>query len=767
MRSPDDTRLRHWLYLAFIWAVAVIPVVYFHNGIVTEYYFSKAIWGNLFIALPILVFWFLNLQQGRFVLPTARTALPLALLCGWGVFSLTWAENPYKGLEYIGRVGMASVAYFGALYFIRTERQIRGFLFLAIWTMVAVSLYGFLQWGEVFYLPKDQYGEADPSTTIGLTNFVVEYFMPLMLTAPMLFLLDRRRWVRSLLLFASVCILLYLIVSRNRAAMLGFLTEMTLLIGVVVWLVLRHRDRFRVNPRWAIAGVLAIVLGLGLLLGGTTVGQRVSVRFVEMFEPTALEKEQELSASEVLVARLSKDASTRFRMHTWYQSINFMFPAAPVAGVGLANLEVEFPEFYTDFLEGMTLRNNTRVVRAHNEYVQLLVDLGIIGFLLFFWMIGHLLRNMAQSLQLARNRDELLLWLAIHLGFVGVAVECFFAFPLHIPTSAVFIFVMLAISEAWRRLMLERHAGAKEGSTGWLVAQVDSPGRAVAGWLIFAAGVGLTLYQTQFAYRALVGEVRSKEARVLKRFQRWDESYVLLSDAIRHYPWMEGYYYDRAVVMMQRGQMREALRDLQVTSELVPNYGMGRRQIGQLAAQLGMTELAVDEFRHSMLIYKSQRAELTELIARTALRGQRPDLAVETLRETMDEHGVVNVTLLRLRADAYAMLGQMDEARGMLEALREAGDWGPAVQLRYAGLLAEGGEVTRAESMVRDVLAGRSGDPEAWLTLGHVMVRKGDSAEARAALERALALDPAVRQRLKADRNLRRDAELAVWLESL
>jgi len=726
------------------------------------------------VPLPLLFYGWLGWRAGRLWLPKARTLIPVLLFCGWALLTLMWASNPYKGLELIGKIAMGPVAYLGVLTLVRSRREIRGILYLTIWTMVLVAGYGFLQYFEVIFLPKDQYGEADPSTTIGLTNFVVEYMMPFLLTAPILFVLERRRWVRALLLFAAGVIITYLVISRNRAAMVGLFMQILLLLVVCVVVVWRYRDRFGLSRQKVAAAALAVVLVLVGVFGGTVAGQRVVHRFASLFAPVAAEQQADTGETSAwarlgqrIAAGVQRDDATWFRVQTWRQALANMYPTQPIAGFGLANLEVEFPRFYTPWLERMTLNNNTRVVRAHNEYIQALIDLGLIGYLLFFFVLIQLIRTVWDAFVRSRGVRDLLLWMALSLGFIGVAVEMFFAFPLQVPSSSVYFFVAMALIEVYRRIADQPDdEGIPAHRFYELTLPQTAPAKRYGVVAVLVVGHMVSLYLTHFCWNALVGEVRNKEARVYKQYQRWDEAAALLSDAIDHYPYMEGYYYDRAVVYMQQDRLEAALSDLTRTADLVPNYAMGRRQIGQLAARMNRTELAVDEYKKTMEIFRSQREELAELIARTALRGNRPELAVPVLQEVVSE-GVNNPKLLRMLADTASMSGQPERAIEAYETLRSQGTWDTDTRTFYSLALLGAGRIEDAYQELTDVVAEERSHGGAWMALGKTYAEMGRGAEAKDAFRRAVALEPRRRQRILNDRSLRELPELRAWIKTL
>jgi tetratricopeptide (TPR) repeat protein len=227
---------------------------------------------------------------------------------------------------------------------------------------------------------------------------------------------------------------------------------------------------------------------------------------------------------------------------------------------------------------------------------------------------------------------------------------------------------------------------------------------------------------------------------------------------------MEGYYYDRAVVLMQMGRKHEALKDLQETARLVPNYAMGRKQIGFLARELGIPELAVEEFRKTMQIYRTMREELTGLIAETALAYNKPDLAIPTLKETI-EMGITHPTFIQSLADAYLLKGSYPDAISQYQKLRELGTWNPDVRVRYAYALSMAGDITQAEKEVRAILVAHEDHAESWFVLGRLDLMKGKTQEALGAFTKAIALDPKVRTRMLLDPLIKTNKEILEWLK--
>lgn len=127
---------------------------------------------------------------------------------------------------------------------------------------------------------------------------------------------------------------------------------------------------------------------------------------------------------------------TSGRIHYWTTALK-IFQSHPIIGVGLD----AFASAYTQF---DTRSGSFRVEQAHNDYLQMLTDGGIIGFLCIAAFVFFLFRNGIRSI--ASSKDELGKSIAIGslAGCFGVAIHSFFDFPLRTPSNA-FFFLLLAV----------------------------------------------------------------------------------------------------------------------------------------------------------------------------------------------------------------------------------------------------------------------------------------------------------------------------------
>jgi O-antigen ligase len=109
----------------------------------------------------------------------------------------------------------------------------------------------------------------------------------------------------------------------------------------------------------------------------------------------------------------------------------------PLTGVGLGAYETAYPIY--------TLENGTHGItaEAHNDYLQILADAGVIGAMIALWFIVALFRAIARGV---RSHDPLVAAIALGggAGLFGLLVHSIFDFNLHLPSHAI-VFLLLSI----------------------------------------------------------------------------------------------------------------------------------------------------------------------------------------------------------------------------------------------------------------------------------------------------------------------------------
>ena len=198
--------------------------------------------------------------------------------------------------------------------------------------------------------------------------------------------------------------------SGSRGGMLAFVVQIGVLAVVVVW---RQKSRKLIS---ALATFLVIGVGLVLWLGGSELAQRLATIHADT--------RTELSGGTRL--DIDRDALR-------------MFAHKPVLGWGLGT----FPDVYPQF---RSFHTNFFINQAHNDYLQLLVEMGGLGFAIMLWFLWAVYRNAIRKLKNWAEDTNGAVALAALLGVTGILVHSFVDFNLQIPANAALFYVLCAVA---------------------------------------------------------------------------------------------------------------------------------------------------------------------------------------------------------------------------------------------------------------------------------------------------------------------------------
>ncbi len=208
-----------------------------------------------------------------------------------------------------------------------------------------------------------------------------------------------------------IVFLLALIFSRSRAGML------CALIGFLAFVIqARPGMSAMVRPTRVLLGGVAVLVCLYTLTIGI---EPVIDRFL----------------------RIASDGSSRLEI--WHDSLA-MIKDHPL-GIGLRNYENVF-QIYNH-----TFATDRPVVFAHNDYLQLLIESGWVGFVAMMGAFAVFLANRIQRIRRLDFRgDPLRFYLAVGAcsGLISMAAHGLFDFNLQIPANCLYFVVLMAILSA-------------------------------------------------------------------------------------------------------------------------------------------------------------------------------------------------------------------------------------------------------------------------------------------------------------------------------
>jgi len=154
------------------------------------------------------------------------------------------------------------------------------------------------------------------------------------------------------------------------------------------------------------------------------------------------------------IGTLWRQNSGATRSWDWWIGLE-MWKSSPWVGVGLGNYKLEFLPYKAQFLQTPQGANYdfyiARAAQAHNEYVQVLAEVGILGLAAVAAFLVFLVTSLLSRLRRSVDEGDQLDLILCSAGLVAVVVHALVSFPAHLPASSLAAILVcgLALSPAY------------------------------------------------------------------------------------------------------------------------------------------------------------------------------------------------------------------------------------------------------------------------------------------------------------------------------
>jgi O-antigen ligase len=297
---------------------------------------------------------------------------------------------------------------------------------------LAVAAFGLVQSftsnGELYWFRTPRQGGSIYGPYVNRSHYAG--LMELLVPIPLILSFSRftEGTQRTLARIAAVVMASTIFLSQSRGGMVAFVVQMALL-GVIL-----AREKKGRTAALSLGLFLVLVAGVLVWVGGSELNQRLisihSEANTEMAGGTRLD--------------IDRDALT-------------MFTQKPLLGWGLG----AFPEVYPRY---RTFYTNLYINEAHNDYLQLLVEMGGLGFVTMLWFVGVMYYRALKKVADWSSDPNGTLALIAMVGCTGILVHSVVDFNLQIPANAAlfYVFCVLAaldsrFSASQRRLRMGKH----------------------------------------------------------------------------------------------------------------------------------------------------------------------------------------------------------------------------------------------------------------------------------------------------------------------
>jgi len=345
--------------------VVLVPIV-FYPYCRTVFIPAKELIAEILVLLA-LMFWCLkmiNREEIKFIsTPLNFPILSFIAIC---VASLIWSNSFFVSLKELPLFLAGPLLYFVITNNISDEHQIRRILNVLLIVGSVFGLYGILQYNGIdFSFWIRNIGRQQVFGLFGNVNYFAEYLIVPLPLAISLFFATRNRTHKILLLVGILAIGGSLILTFTRGSYLAI--GISLIFMFFLYLASRGKGFIKENKKIFIF-ILALIILITFLFA----------------IPNPLNKPGTVISKikgRISISQFTKGSSLKRRKAIWGFT-GMMIKDRPFMGLGIGTYKYNSLKYQAKFFEqgqNRSLYPHGFATKAHNEYLQLWAELGIVG----------------------------------------------------------------------------------------------------------------------------------------------------------------------------------------------------------------------------------------------------------------------------------------------------------------------------------------------------------------------------------------------------
>lgn len=424
------------------WFILLFPFLIYPWGIERHYTFTKFVYLEIFVVIMWLSLiikrksWDINLRKPYLSIEL----IGIVFLCLIGL-STFFSVNPHASIY--GRLGrheglLSFMCYVSVMIFsykLLPIKRLWGIIPGIAVGSIFISAYGILQHYFLDFFPRTPlyYQEVRSYSFFDNPNFFGSYLVLVILLIISVFLQTKRK---ALICFyyISICIAyIALIFSGTRSGWVGVFCGM---VFVTFFVINKRKCLWR---RWA-----ALIITFLLIL--------VVINFAE--KGTLYDRIATLFSDSYRIATDKSDGTEgSFRLFIWEKSLPLL-PEYFWVGSGPDTFDAIFP----DNQEKQKFFGDMIVDKAHNEYLQIALTLGVPTLITYLYLLFVVLKNAFQAVKTVQGDKKIYLYGLIS-AILGYLVQAFFNIST-VPVAPLF-WSLLGITMAVSDLYLKNEGSLK------------------------------------------------------------------------------------------------------------------------------------------------------------------------------------------------------------------------------------------------------------------------------------------------------------------
>jgi len=524
--------------------IVLIPAI-FYPRVIDIFNPIKTLTFSLLVIVGLMLWGFNVLKKEEFKIipnPLNIPVLSFIIIC---VLSLIWSNSPFISLKELPLFLAGPLLYFIIVNNIYDERQINRIIGAVIIVGGLFGIYGILQYNGIDFL--FWVGNVERGKVFGLfgnAGYFAEYLILPLPIAVSLFLVSKNKMIKLILLIGILTMVGAMILTFTRTPYLSLIVSFIFML--FLFLVSRGKILFKENKKIFIVIFTAIVLIVALFVIPTSLNEKGTV--------LSTIKER------VSISELGSEFTSGRRAAIWKYTIP-MIREHLLLGSGIGSFKYNSLRYQAKFFD----QGDNRALypygvadKTHNEYLQLAAELGIIGLIIFIWLIFAYFYYGLKILKREKERYKQGVIIGLMGSVMAFLIDSIFWFPLHHSfTSSLFwlclgLLVVMGLKED--ETVDKSKSNKKITSTKNDIYQFKP--------LLFICIILLTAVLFTFISRPFIARIYWYNGFKEIEKENWDKAIKKYEEALSWDPYLGEVYYDIGKILQDKelyGVSREYL----------------------------------------------------------------------------------------------------------------------------------------------------------------------------------------------------------------
>ena len=642
--------------------------------------------------------------------------LPLVVYIAILLLSAVLSRHKHHAVESLLKTLAGAALLFVVMNIINSRSRLTWVTTTVACVAAIAGIYGLVQHFDLDPVPWI----SRPRITATFAN--PNFFAAFLITVIPLFLclyLGAKRMIGGVpyLLVGAVCILC-LVLTYSRGAWLGCGASLAL-CGLVV------AKRFRIGPlmaRLLTLGVVLAVLAAGVIAGSSRVRERLG----------------SVSRPDV--------GTGNVRLVVWRGALE-MWKKRPVFGNGLGQFKVRFPHYRDRHYLKLGLRDLTRY--AHSEYLDLLVETGVVGLCAFLAFVGVLFRHVLRRMRSIEDERLRLITLGCLAGVLGLLVHNTVSVNMRWTVGSFCFWLFAALACACANLERFRKADEAGPSDAPIHEEDRVRSGAVSRWGVLRHrpvqwGLGILgmLVWVAFAsahFRVLKANYYYQRSIFAMHRRDHRAAIAACEKAISTDKYAYGAYNTLGYAYARNGQPEKALSTFQEGDRLWPDYARVHYNMGRMQARMKRMADARESFLRAAQFEETEKVHMYLGDVNLVLGDVTAACGEYRIALTINPQCV---GAMIGSGRAYEQLGELDLALEQFERAAELEPEDAQTHLLLAGVHEKRKDFKRCIAEYQEAIRLKPRDTKALMGLAAVCMRLGEYDVAVTILKDVLKIDP-------------------------